>query len=1091
MQCAECRFDNPDDSRFCQSCGVPLTRRCVACGHGNVPDARFCGGCGAALDAAEPPSPEPAAPEAERRQLTVLFCDLVGSTALSARLDPEDMRDVLRAYQDACSGAIARYDGFVAKFMGDGVFSYFGYPTAHEDDAERAIQAGLGIISAIGALDHNLAVRIGIATGTVAVGDIVGEGASEEAAIVGEAPNLAARLQEIAEPDTVIIGEATHVLAGRMFETSDLGRRELKGFADPVGAWAVHRPHPATSRFEVIHGERLSELVGREEEVNVLRRRWERSMAGEGQVVLISGEPGIGKSRLAHTIRQHVADDDTYYRTFQCSPHHTNSAMFPFIEQVRHNIGLTAEETNDESLAKLEAWIGAADQAPEEIAPVFGPALGIDTSARWPVPTVSPQRQKEILLEAFSRRLKNLAARQPVLYLVEDAHWIDPTSLELLGLHIERTRGVDRVLFVITFRPEFEAPWVGQPHTTLLALNRLERSQCAALAASVGGEQPLSEAVIRQIADRTDGVPLFVEELTKAIVESGRQTDGQESPLAAVPATLQDALEARLDRLGAARDLAQIGAVIGRSFDYSLLHHVAAVDEPDLTGMLDQLVRSGLVTARGEPPEAIYTFKHALVQDTAYGTLLRTRRAELHARIAQSIESVFPDKADSQPEVLAHHFTESGAILRAVPYLREAGKRALGRSAGIEAVTHLEQALDLVRTLPKTPEHAQLEYDLLMTLSPAVYMTQGMAADELGTVNERAFELASATGNRDQSFRALFGLWMYHLFRPPVASAKQVAEQLDEIAHETGDSSHRLQAHHALWTTAFFLGDFTTAHHYMHEGSRIYDITEHGDHAYIYGGHDPGSCALNFDSMCLWLLGYPDQSIQTSEMSAAHNEEVGHKVSIAVAFAFAAICNMFNGSMDAARTNAVRALELARDHGFAFGESFLLIKELAETAMRKGQSAEPHLVEICRHPDPAGMEVFRPYLLSFLASLQAEAGLMADALTLIQEAFESIASFESHWCEAELHRQKGELLRANDSDTTEVEYCFNTGLAISREQDARSWELRTTTSLARLWRSHGKTTEARDLLAPIYGWFTEGFDTADLKDAKALLDEMG
>ena len=795
MQCSECRFDNPGDSRFCQSCG-----------HGNVPDARFCGGCGAALDVVAPQSSEPATPEAERRQLTVLFCDLVGSTALSARLDPEDMRDVLRAYQDACSGAITRYDGFVAKFMGDGVFSYFGYPTAHEDDAERAIHAGLGIIAAIGALDHDLAVRIGIATGTVAVGDIVGEGASEEAAIVGEAPNLAARLQEIAEPDTVVIGEATHLLAGRLFETSDLGRRELKGFADPVGAWAVHRSRPATSRFEVIHDERLSELVGREEEVNVLRRRWERTMAGEGQVVLVSGEPGIGKSRIAHTIRQHVAGDDTYYRTFQCSPHHTNSAMFPFIEQVRHDIGLTAEETNDESLAKLEAWIRAADQAPEEIAPVFGPALGIDTSARWPAPTVSPQRQKEILLEAFSRRLKNLAARQPVLYLVEDAHWIDPTSLELMGLHIERTRGIDRVLFVITYRPEFEAPWVGQPHTTLLTLNRLDRSQCAALAASVGGEQPLSEAVIRQIADRTDGVPLFVEELTKAIVESGGQADGQESPFAAVPATLQDALEARLDRLGEARDLAQIGAVIGRSFGHDLLARVSGLDDVELGERLDQLVRSELISARGDPPDSLYTFKHALVQDTAYGTMLRSKRAELHARIAETLESHFPDRVELAPEALAHHFTEAGLLENGAAYWHKAGEAAFDRSALREATAHLEKGIEVATHLPDGPRQIA-EEGLHATLGVTHRAAKGPGHEDGERALSRAYELGGHREGSPYRFPVLFGLWQVHYARAQHVQAARETEQLMEFAKAGGDRQELLAANWARGMSMSLMGE--------------------------------------------------------------------------------------------------------------------------------------------------------------------------------------------------------------------------------------------------------------------------------------------
>ena len=1088
MQCSECRFDNPGDSRFCQSCGVPLTRRCASCGHGNVPDARFCGGCGAALDVVAPQSSEPATPEAERRQLTVLFCDLVGSTALSARLDPEDMRDVLRAYQDACSGAITRYDGFVAKFMGDGVFSYFGYPTAHEDDAERAIHAGLGIIAAIGALDHDLAVRIGIATGTVAVGDIVGEGASEEAAIVGEAPNLAARLQEIAEPDTVVIGEATHLLAGRLFETSDLGRRELKGFADPVGAWAVHRSRPATSRFEVIHDERLSELVGREEEVNVLRRRWERTMAGEGQVVLVSGEPGIGKSRIAHTIRQHVAGDDTYYRTFQCSPHHTNSAMFPFIEQVRHDIGLTAEETNDESLAKLEAWIRAADQAPEEIAPVFGPALGIDTSARWPAPTVSPQRQKEILLEAFSRRLKNLAARQPVLYLVEDAHWIDPTSLELMGLHIERTRGIDRVLFVITYRPEFEAPWVGQPHTTLLTLNRLDRSQCAALAASVGGEQPLSEAVIRQIADRTDGVPLFVEELTKAIVESGGQADGQESPFAAVPATLQDALEARLDRLGEARDLAQIGAVIGRSFGHDLLARVSGLDDVELGERLDQLVRSELISARGDPPDSLYTFKHALVQDTAYGTMLRSKRAELHARIAETLESHFPDRVELAPEALAHHFTEAGLLENGAAYWHKAGEAAFDRSALREATAHLEKGIEVATHLPDGPRQIA-EEGLHATLGVTHRAAKGPGHEDGERALSRAYELGGHREGSPYRFPVLFGLWQVHYARAQHVQAARETEQLMEFAKAGGDRQELLAANWARGTSMSLMGENLAGLECYDRMRELYDHetdTSLASKYYIEFGVGMHWVA----STSLFALGYPDQALQAASESIAR-ARTQLPVHLGGSMIYGTHVPISRGDGRTTFDWADECIAFVEERGLRYHAGFSKVNRgWAFVQLGKVDDGIAEIRDGIKIWRESGLKTWAARHIILLAQSNLIAGRPEEALELAQEALNQIRETAERQFESLAHSALGEALLASKK-SDEAEQSYLDAIRISQSQSAKSWELRAATHLARLWHSQGKTAEARDLLAPVYGWFTEGFDTADLKDATALLDEIG
>ena len=677
--------------------------------------------------------------EAERRQLTVLFCDLVGSTALASRLDPEDMREVLRSYQDACAGVVKRHEGFVAKYMGDGVLVYFGYPTAHEDDAERAINAGLGIVEAVGGLAHDLQVRIGVATGTVAVGDIIGEGSSEEAAIVGEAPNLAARLQEIAEPDTVVIGEATRALVGDLFEAEDLGARDFKGFSDKLGAWAVLRPHAAKSRFEATRGAGLSTLVGRDEEMAALMRRWERSKTGDGQVVLLSGEPGIGKSRLIHEFRNRVADGISNARSFECSPQHSASTLFPFIEQTRGSIGLSPDDSDAQKLDKLEAWLRKVNQSPEELAPVFGPAYGIDTTERYPRLDVSPERYKRLLMDAFGDRMKKVSeSHHGFLLTYEDAHWMDPTSLEYLDAYIDLARGL-ALMMIVSFRPEFVAPWVGQPHTVLIALNRLDKSQSAALASHVGGARALSSEITAQIADRTDGVPLFVEEIPKAILESPEGTGTART--VAVPATLQDSLEARLDRLGSAKEIAQIGSVIGREFSHGLLAEVTEMGETALHEAVFRLLESGLVFGRGQPPAAIYTFKHALVQDTAYGSLLRNRRVEIHSRIASALERKRVDGELIEPGLLAHHFSEAGLAPQGSRYWIEAAQTAMDQTAIVEGIAHADRGLNVTSALPDGRERNEARLKLLLILGAGHRRLKGPRDSHVLSAYEAAFEL--------------------------------------------------------------------------------------------------------------------------------------------------------------------------------------------------------------------------------------------------------------------------------------------------------------------------------------------------------------
>jgi class 3 adenylate cyclase len=614
----------------------------------------------------DPATPPSAAPHdtAERRQVTVMFSDLVGSTALSARMDPEDLREVISAYQKCVTETVGSVGGFVANYMGDGVLVYFGYPQAHEDDAERAVRAGLELVATVGSLKTRvtLQTRVGIATGLVVVGDLVGSGGAQEQSIVGETPNLAARLQAIAEPNRVLIAEGTRKLLGTLFDLEDLGPKDLKGIAGPVRAWAVLRPSSVGSRFEALHGAGLTALVGREEEIELLLRRWSRAKSGEGQVVLLSGEAGIGKSRLTASLLERLATEPHTHLRYFCSPQHTDSALYPVIGQMERAAGFVHDDNPQARLDKLDALL-AQTSTPARDAALFAELLSLSNDGRYPALALMPQQRRQRTLEALTSQLAGLACRQPVLMVFEDAHWIDPTSLEALSRMIERIRSIP-LLLIVTFRTEFAPPWVGQAHVTSLTLNRLGEREVAAIIRRLVGNKQWAADVMAEIVERTDGIPLFVEEMTKAVLESegegeARRTDGAvPPPVPAVPASLQASLMARLDRLGPAKEVAQIGAAIGRRFSHALLASVVRQPEAELESELDRLVAAGLLFRQGAPPDATYLFKHALVQDTAYGTLLRNQRQELHARIAKVLEQEFQDIIGTQPETLAHHYSQ-------------------------------------------------------------------------------------------------------------------------------------------------------------------------------------------------------------------------------------------------------------------------------------------------------------------------------------------------------------------------------------------------------------------------------------------------
>ena len=820
---------------------------------------------------AQTPFPSGANPDAaERRQLTVMFCDLVGSTALSAQLDPEDMREVIRAYQDASSGAIDRYDGFVAKFMGDGVLAYFGFPRAHEEDAERAVRAGLDIAAAVAKLEtraiERLKVRIGIATGIVVVGDLVGQGSAQEQAVVGDTPNLAARLQGLAEPGSVVIAESTRRLLGRAFELKPLGPQTLKGLDAPVLAWTVLREVENVSRFEASRALRLTPFVGREHEVALLMDRWRDASEGEGQVALVSGEAGIGKSRVLAALAERIGDEPHVRVRYQCSPHHVNDAFYPITRHIWHATGFATGEAAGARLDKLEGMIARSGLDAKDIAPFLAALLSIPFEGRYPPIEMTPAEQKERTIAALLALFEGLTKDAPVLALLEDAHWIDPTSLDVFSRLVDRLPGL-RALLIVTFRLEFAPPWVGRANVSSLALSRFGRRQALAMVDRVVGGKALPTEVLEQIVSKTDGVPLFVEELTKTVLESGllREENGAYvlcsalTPLA-IPSTLQDSLMARLDRLAPVKEIAQIGAAIGREFSYRLLEAVSPIHGLALQDALGQLMAAELIHARGAPPKATYVFKHALVQDTAYASLLRSRRQRIHADIARALEERFADQIETAPAIIAHHYTEAGLSEPAARYWLKAAELALSRSAPLEADRYIDAGLGLIPRLPDGPDRQSLELALLIARANAQVPLKGYpAAKTVEAYIEAKRLLDAGVGTDLQRFSVLIGLCLNDVVAAHFNSALALAHQIVDIADRQADTSLRLAGYRVLATTQFFMGENRKALESAQLAEQYRDAGWQKLLSYRFVT-DPGLTVLCYEIWALCLLGLHNQA---------------------------------------------------------------------------------------------------------------------------------------------------------------------------------------------------------------------------------------
>jgi class 3 adenylate cyclase/predicted ATPase len=1025
----------------------------------------------------------PARADAERRQLTVMFCDLVGSTELSARLDPEDLREVIAAYHRAVADVVRSFDGFVAKYMGDGVLVYFGYPQAHEDDAERAVRAGLGLIDAVERLDVKsvqLQARVGIATGLVVVGDLIGEGSAQEQSVVGETPNLAARLQALAEPGAVVIAAGTRRLVGDLFECRDLGGVELKGIAEPVPAWQVLRPSVVASRFEALRGAALTRLVGRAEEVDLLLRRWERAKAGDGQVVLISGEAGLGKSRITAELEERLHAEPHLRLRYFCSPYHQDSALFPFVDQLGRAAGFARDDLPAAKLEKLEALLARAAPPDGDVA-FLADLLSLPAAERHPLPNLSSQRKKERTLEALIRQLEGLARSQPVVMVFEDAHWIDPTSRELLDLAIERVRSLP-VLLIVTFRPEFQPPWTGQPQVTMLALNRLDRRDRTALIEQIAGGKALPDEVVAQIVDRTDGVPLFVEELTKSVLESGV------TPLG-IPTTLHDSLMARLDRLASVRLVAQIGAAIGREFSYTLLCTVSRLSEDELQTSLARLVASELVFQRGTPPEAVYSFKHALVQNAAHGSLLRGTRQQLHAQIAEALADQSPELMDSQPELFAQHYAEAGLIEKAAAYWGKAGHRSAARSAIAEAAAQFQKALDQLALLPDDAERQRKELEFRSALGAALRFVKGQAAPETGQAYDRARELWEQLGYPVEYIHIPYGQSRYHVYRGEMDLALRLDEDLLRVSRHRNDSRGLVLSHQSCGTGYLLRGRFALARSHLEAALSLYDANSHHSLGPQTGSY-PQVVAEAYLGIVFLCLGFPDQALAQTSAAIAEARRLAHPPTLVSSLMAGAILLSLVGDNGALNERADELAAVATEQSYPWWRAMGTIYR-GWVKAKNGDVAEG--ISLLRSGSTnyraTGAELFVPYHFALLARACDIAGQIEQAVTALDDALQIVERTRERWFEAELNRHKGQLL-LRQGHTETAEELYRKALSIAEEQGAKLWELRAAVSLARLRRDQGRSAEARDLLAPVYGRFTEGFDTPDLKEAKALLDEL-
>lgn len=1036
--------------------------------------------------------------EVERRQITVMFCDLVGSTKLSETLDPEDLRSLMQAYQQAAGAVIRRYEGHVAQYLGDGLMTYFGWPKAHEDDAERAISAGLDIIETIKSVEgapEPLQVRVGIASGPVVVGGSGDGDASIPQAAIGETPNIAARLQGLAEADQILIAASSHRLAGGAFDYESLGAHDLKGVADRLPVWSVNRRSQAADRFEARSTGDLTPLTGRQSELAMLTERWEQAQDGEGQVVILTGEPGIGKSRLVRALRDTLANTPYTRLTYQCSPHYTNSAFHPIIAQFERAAGFTVNDTDDHKLDKMETILRAGADDIASAAPLVAAMLSLPTE-RYPPVNLAPQQANERTHAALVDQVLGLARSEAVLIIFEDAHWSDPTTLDAIGEVITGIQAA-RVLALITARPEFEAPWSIGGHVAVHSLTRLSRRLGADMVLQVAGGRQMPEDVVDQIIAKTDGVPLFVEELTKTVLETGQLGQHGDAyalegslPALTIPETLHDSLMARLDRLETGKKVAQIAACIGRDFSRHLLAEICPLDDRQLDEALNALVDSELIFGRGSSRDTMYGFKHALIRDVAYGSLLRNDRQHIHGEIAGALLSGFPQIVETSPELVAHHFAEATMFDAAIPHVGRAGQRALGRLASQEAIAHFENGLGYLRAGEPTSENIESELELQNGLAMAMTLRYGYSAPETGAAFERAYELAQHATDPPEMFHILYGLSINRMASDRFLEGLKSAKDMLDYAERTDNLTGRVLAHRWYGTMLYFSGDFRLSQSHSERALALYDDAEHKT-LFHQHSHDPKAIGLAYLGLSRAVYGLLDQGRNNIDEAIAWGEQLDFPYGVAHVHSLAAFFFYTVNQPVLVDTHTAILLRIAEEFSFPFWES--MGRPMAVWACRKDdpmkaiENIEDGIEKIRNLGAGAGLNFSQ----MLLAGVLLEEGEVEYASRVLQEARSVEDKLGFKFSYAEIVRLQGDCqLHGNDGNVRAAEALFREAMAVARAQEAKLYELRSAASLARLCHSQGRAKEARDLLAPVYASFAEGFDTPDLIDAKALLDNL-
>jgi class 3 adenylate cyclase/tetratricopeptide (TPR) repeat protein len=1037
--------------------------------------------------------------QAERRQITVMFCDMVGSTQLAKRLDPEDLRALMRAYQQACGAVVERYEGHVAQILGDGIMAYFGWPRAHEDDPERAARAGLEVVAAVDAIEgpEPLSVRVGISTGIVVVGESEGGEASESSLAVGETPNVAARLQAIAEPDTVVVGPNTGRLISGRFDVEDMGPQSLKGLAEPIAAFRVMRARDESSRFQAAHASALTPLVGRRAELALLQERWLDAKGGEGQVVFVSGVPGIGKSRIVHELETSLAAEPNVSLKLQCSPHHGQSALFPVIQLIARAAGIGAEDPDAAKLDKLESLLSQATRQVDKAAPLIAEMLSIPVEPRYAPLALSAQQIKDQTLVVLVELLLGLSAKEPVFCLVEDAQWIDPSTQELLDMVMGRVEKA-RILLVVSHRPEYQPHSGVHGNVSALTISRLRRSDVAEMARLALREQAVPTAVMERIVDESDAVPLFIEELARGAVESGaidgpggRVRFAEPSATWSVPDSLRDSLMARLDRAPQGRSVAQMAAVVGREFPYEMLQRISPLSKSELDFTLGALEENEIIQQIERRPTARYLFKHALVRDSAYESLLKSSRRQIHGKVAEVMEEISPEVVTSQPELLAYHYSRAGNAEFAVRYWVHGGKRAHSRWANLEAIAQFRHALEFLQFLPETAERNATELDIQLSHGLCDIAIHGYASNETRKPFERACDLSAQLGDSSKEMQSLFGLWGHYWMQARHDRAIELSELLLAKAEPLGDPVPLIVGHRSLGSTLFTKGDFVQARKHLEKAIALSKAVRVEELSSSYAV-DPRVASRLMLGWELWILGYPDQALASVTLALAEATEHAHPYGIAFAHYVTAAVHLLRREAGDSLRHADESLALSREHRinlFALYSRFGRGCALAELGQATEAIAE--IQEGIEEARRSSLGYMRGFMLGWLATVQAETGDAEAALSTIDAALKDVDDVSGHAWEAELHRLHGNILAVVHPEAPHhPEASYRKAIAVAHRQAARSLELRATTSLARLLRAGGRRDEARDHLASIHDWFTEGFDTADLREAKALLDDL-